>query len=321
MARDRKEIEVPKLKVPAIPQLGSPGITLPARKVEFGWRSKLWSPPKIIPPCVVCQNTDMYHFCVPDATHALSFFLNLRLTDGNYRGKPLVPISWVAEVVPWMFGMKMYDKSHQLKGHYRLIQELILSITRGGMKSTFLEALICYFLWAFPDGSKGVMAQQTQQETVSKMVPKVLDMIEMSPLLDSTKLHWVGFTTRPGGANRFYRGEKGSVGDADIKVLSYARPRQLKGLRGNFAVFDEYGMVPTDQAEIAIDETFKNSVIAPEWLCVQASTLSRESAHFQRRETTRAMEARKRPEIAPRLWSVLYMSDATEDIYEKIDLV
>ena len=74
----------------------------------------------------------------------------------------------------------------------------------------------------------------------------------------------------------------------------------------------------TDQAEVSIEETFKKSVIAPEWLCVQASTLARDSIHYQRRETTRAKEASKRPEIAPRLWSVLFMSDATEDIHSRV---
>ena len=318
MPSDRREILIPKLVVPDMvsPDGLSKGIVLPERMVEFGWRTKLWSPPKVIPPCEVCQNTEMYHICVPDAIGALAFFLNLRLTDGDFRGHQLKPINWIAKTVPWIFGMKMFDKAARVPGHYRLIQELVLSITRGGMKSTFLEALICYYLWSFPDGSEGMFAQQSKKETLAKMVPKVLDMISLSPIMNPDKFHWVGKTERPGGGDKFYRGERNKGrGEVSMRVLSYRLPRELKGYRGNFAVFDEYGMVPTDQAEISIEETFKKSVIVPEWLCVVASTLARESAHYQRRETTRATEAQKRPEIAPRLWSVLFCSDATEDIY------
>ena len=174
MPTDRREITIPRLSVPDMPSPDglSKGIILPERKVEFGWRSKLWSPPKLIPPCKSCGNTEVYHICVPDAINALAFFLNLRLTDGTFRGHQLRPINWIADLIPWLFGMKMYDKGAMTPGHYRLIQELVLSITRGGMKSTFLEALICYFLWAFPDGSEGMFAQQNKQETIARMVRK-----------------------------------------------------------------------------------------------------------------------------------------------------
>lgn len=316
MSKDRQTIKVPKLAVPATPALGSPGLILPAREVTHGWRPKLWdNPTKVIPPCKVCGNTEVKHFCVPDALLGLQFFLNLRLTDGEFRGQPLVPISWVADLVPWIFGMKMYDHSHKFRGHYRFIQELVLSITRGGMKSTFLEAMICYFLWAAPDGSEGLMAQQSKKETIAKMVPKIIDMVELSPILNPERYHWVGETDRPGGGDKFYRGKARTKGELSTRVLAYRHPRELKGYRGNFAVFDEYGMVPSDQSEIAVEETFKKSVIAPEWLCIVASTLARDSAHYQRRETTRAMEALKCPEMAPRLWSALFVSDATDDIY------
>ena len=95
------------------------------------------------------------HWCEPPVVEIEEFSKGIVLVDGDFDGEPFVPLDWVQVVIEVLFGVMMYDSTARRQGFYRLIQEVVASITRGQMKSTFEEFLICVFLAFWPDGSEG----------------------------------------------------------------------------------------------------------------------------------------------------------------------
>ena len=314
-------------------------LTLDIRGVErrFGY-SSLWLPPEG-QPCIkaiddigACdylyrpsrkhhlkgkelRDSKPLHWCEIPVIQAENFARGIVLVDGDFDGEPFVPLDWVAVLIEVLFGVMMWDASARNPGFYRLIQEVVASITRGQMKSTFEEFLIAFFLAWWKPGSEGCFAQQSQEETMKKMQPKTQRMLENSPVCENLDWHWTGKSTLSGGSYRFSRGKGG--GDVNMRLVTPENVKAAKGYRYSFGIFDEVGFMPSDTVEELVEEAVKKSCIVPDPIWIQTSTQSKDSGHYQRRKVSTALEVLKNPAFNPRLWPVLYISDATVNIHDR----
>ena len=300
----------------------------------FGFKPELWLPPeglecgtsidgfgdcgyifkptsKSKPTKKEKKNALPLHVCEPTAEFVLDFFRGLRLVDGGFYNEPFEPIDWVLDAIYVVLATKMYDGSAREPGFYRPIQELFACVTRGGMKTAFMEALLCFLLAHAPAGSEGIFAQQSKEEAKAKMIPKTLEMIRLSPSMQhiNPDTCWVGRTDKPGGADRFKRGD--GFGEVNIRLAAPLNPGRSKGYRYSFGIFDEVGFMLDHQAESLIEETAKYSNVMPDPLWFIFSTLAAESAHYQRRRYAYALEVKKNPALNPRFWSYLYTAPPT----------
>ena len=152
-------------------------------------------------------NSKPLHFCPPPVVRMEKFAEGLALVDGEFDGEPFVLLDWVAEVIQILFGVMAWSPTGRQAGFARLIQEVVISMPRGQMKSTFIQLLIAAFLTFWPDGSEGCFAQQSIEETMKKLVPKTERMLRKSPVCDRLDWRWRGTTRTIGGSHRFSRGD------------------------------------------------------------------------------------------------------------------
>ena len=255
------------------------------------------------------------HFCEPPVLLIEEFASGISLVDGGFDGEPFEPIDWVAEVIEVLFGVMMYDSTARHPGFYRLIQEVLLAITRGQMKSTFEEFMACVFLAMWPAGSEGCFAQQSREETLKKMQPKMQRMLENSPICEGLDWRWVGASRTSGGTDRFVRGK--GAGDVSLRLVTPQSTKAAKGSRFCFGLMDEIGFMMSDRAEELIEEAIKKSCVVPDPIWILASTQSPDPAHYQRKKVARALEVQANPVLNPRLWPVLYVSDATVNVADR----
>ena len=268
--------------------------------------------------CPLCGTYDTPHHCTPAADEAQEFFRCLVLVDAIFRGKPLEPIDWFDTTIDVVWGTMVWDDKAVPAGWYRLYQDVVLNIIRGAMKTVFLASTMIKWLAEANYGAVAAFAQQTQEESIAKLVPLVLDMIELCPLLDPAKFRWIPDTkTAPGGGNRFTRGE--GRGEVSLKLVSPANIRvatNAKGPRYEAGFFDETGFMQS--GEVLINESVKKGNIAhPDPLWFQASTQSPDPAHHQRRLAATCLEVEANPALNPRLYSVNYVSDAQVDVLDR----
>lgn len=290
-------------------------------KVVVGWDDS-WGDPHgtAAVECPDCGDPRIFHLCAPLAYDRLEFFSGLVLTSGDWQGELFEPLGWAAEMLVMTSAPLLFDEAipEKMGGprHVRLMQEFIGSITRGGFKTEVQCGLMCEFIANAPAGSEGIFAQQNNEEALAKLVPRVLYMIEHSPVLQGVDISWIGTSRKPGGKQRFVRNLAGTnnLGEVNLRLASPQRPETAKGYRYSFGVFDEVGFMPDKSAEMLIEEAAKDSNMKadPQWY--QFSTQASDSTHYQRRMVSIAQQVAKQPEMNPRLWSRLYVRGLDTDI-------
>ena len=263
--------------------------------------------------CDMCGSKKSPHWCEAEADFMQEFFRLLVLVDGKYHGEPFEPIDWVETALDVVWGVKIWDGD----GWYRLIQDVIGNIIRGQMKSTFLRGVKCWWLRFAPRGYVAAFAQQTKDETLAKMVPGVLEMIELSPAMQNGEFSWISDSKRPGGGERFIRGS--GRGEVSLRMVSAANAKTARGAKGprySMGCFDEVGFM--GEPEILISEVVKKANLdVPDPLWFQFSTQSPDPAHYQRRECITCLDVEADPSLNPRLWPINLVSDSTVDVLDR----
>ena len=107
------------------------------------------------------------------------------------------------------------------------------------------------------------------------------------------------------------------AGDVNLRLVTPQSAKAAKGYRYCFALMDEIGFMMSDRAEELIEEAIKKSCVVPDPIWILASTQSPDPAHYQRKKIARALEVHANPALNPRLWPVLYVSDATVNVADR----
>lgn len=254
----------------------------------------------------VCGKTDSPHWCEPRVKRVKLAFASMRLWQPPYTGDPIVPVSWIEDLLDAFFGVVIWNKSfEQWVLRY---EEPLICLPRRHAKSTITAAIINYFARSLPPGSDLAIAAQTKERTELGLAQHVYNIYLNSPDF------WGDVTMEKNSSKRCF--EISFPGQANVTHIYLASANQPDTLRGyNLAFFaaDEYAFMP--KASELIEGVVRSGAgNLANHIAFRISTPERNLASYERQLVKRATTlVAANPDEEPTWLPFIYQLEPWED--------